>query len=143
MVKSKKKGWAMKSSAKGAGGAMTVAGYEKAQKPELAAICRVLRKEIDATLPMSGVMIYHAMPVWFIAGNPVVGFSVNAKKKVNLLFWNGQAFGEPDLEAVGKFHAAQIQFGDVEEIDKKKLKKWLKRAGKDIWDFEAYRKKQT
>jgi uncharacterized protein YdhG (YjbR/CyaY superfamily) len=128
----------MKSSAKG----MTVATYEKAQKPELAAVCRLLRKEIDATLPMSGAKIYHGIPVWFIAGNPVVGFSVNAKKQVNLLFWNGQALKEPDLEAVGKFHAAQVQFGDVGEVDKKKLKRWLKKAGKDIWDYAGMRKKK-
>jgi uncharacterized protein YdhG (YjbR/CyaY superfamily) len=141
MVKSGKRGGAMKSSTKGAG-AKTVTAYERSQKPELAAVCRLLRKEIDATLPMSGAMIYHAIPVWFIAGNPVVGFSVNAKKKVNLLFWNGQAFDEPDLEAVGKFHAAQVQFGDVGEVDKRKLKRWLKKAGKEIWDFEGYRRKQ-
>jgi uncharacterized protein DUF1801 len=132
----------MKSSAKSAGSDKSVAAYERGQKPELAAVCRLLRKEIDATLPMSGAMIYHAIPVWFIAGNPVVGFSVNVKKKVNLLFWNGQAFHEPDLEAVGKFHAAQVQFGDVGEVDKKKLKRWLKKAGKDIWDYAGMRKKK-
>ena len=124
-------------------GPKTVAAYVKAQKPGLAAVCRLLRKEIDATLPMAGAKIYHAIPVWFIAGNPVVGFSVTAKKQVNLLFWNGQAFDEPDLEAVGKFKAAQVQFGDVEEIDKKKLKKWLKKAGKDIWDYAGMRKKRA
>jgi uncharacterized protein YdhG (YjbR/CyaY superfamily) len=130
----------MKSSAKGAGGHKTLAAYEKAQKPELAAVCRLLRKEIDATLPMAGAKIYHGMPVWFIAGNAVVGFGVTAKKQVNLLFWNGQAFKEPGLEAIGKFKAAQVQFEDAEEIDKKKLKKWLKKAGKEIWDFEGMRK---
>jgi len=121
----------------------TIASYISAQKPGLATVCRLLRKEIDAALPMAGAMIYHAIPVWFIAGNPVVGFSVNAKKKVNVLFWNGQAFKEPDLEAVGKFRAAQIQFRDVEEIDKKKLKKWLRKAGKDIWDYAGMRKKKA
>lgn len=132
----------MKASAKRASGDETVANYERSLRPPLAAVCRLLRKEIDASLPMSGAKIYHRMPVWFIAGNPVVGFSVNARKKVNLLFWNGQAFHEPELEAVGKFHAAQVQFADVEEVDKKKLKRWLKKAGKDIWDFEGYRRKQ-
>jgi len=38
---------------------------------------------------------------------------------------------------------ARERFSDVEEIDKKKLKKWLKKAGKDIWDFEGYRREQT
>jgi hypothetical protein len=132
----------MKSSMKSASGTKTVAAYERAQKPELAAVCRLLRKEIDATLPMSGAMIYHGMPVWFIAGNAVVGYSVTAKKQVNLLFWNGQALDEPELEAVGKFKAAQVRFGDVGEVDKKKLKRWLKKAGKDIWDYAGYRKKQ-
>lgn len=120
-----------------------VAAYIGAQKPALAAVCDLLGKEIDAALPQSAATIYHGIPVWFIAGNPVVGFSVTAKKKVNLLFWNGQAFNESGLEAVGKFHAAQIQFGDVEEIDKKKLRKWLKKAGKDIWDYAGMRKKKA
>lgn len=121
----------------------TVAAYIGAQKPALAAVCRLLGKEIDAALPMSAATIYHGIPVWFIAGNPVVGFNVTAKKQVNLLFWNGQAFKTSGLEAVGKFHAAQVQFGSVEEVDKKKLKKWLKEAGKKIWDYAGMRKKKA
>jgi uncharacterized protein YdhG (YjbR/CyaY superfamily) len=124
-------------------GAKTVAAYISAQKPALAAVCRLLGKEIDAALPQAAATIYHGIPVWFIAGNAVVGFNINAKKQVNLLFWNGKAFKEPDLEAVGKFKAAQVQFSDVEEIDKKKLKKWLKKAGKDIWDYAGMRKKRA
>jgi uncharacterized protein YdhG (YjbR/CyaY superfamily) len=124
-------------------GTKTVAAYISAQKPALAAICRLLGKEIDAALPQSAATIYHGIPVWFIAGNAVVGFSVTAKKQVNLLFWNGQAFKESDLEAVGKFKAAQVQFSDVEEIDKKKLKKWLKKAGTDIWDLAGMKKKTS
>lgn len=120
----------------------TVATYISAQKPALAAVCRLFGKEIDAVLPMSAATIYHGIPVWFIAGNPVVGFSATAKKKVNLLFWNGQAFQEPGLEAVGKFHAAQVRFAGVEDVDKKKLKKWLKEAGKKIWDYAGMRKRK-
>lgn len=118
----------------------SIAAYVSAQKPELAAICRVLRKEIKAALPKALGRIYHSTPVWFIGENAVVGFHVTAKKKVNLLFWNGQALDEPDLEAVGKFKAAQVQFGDKSEIDGKKLKRWLKKAGKDIWDYAGMRK---
>src|ERR1700742_3155718 len=98
----------MKSSAKRAGGSKTVASYISAQKPALAAVCRLLGKEIDAALPQAGATIYHGIPVWFIAGNAVVGFSVTAKSQVNLLFWNGQAIKSPaGLAAVGKFKAAQ------------------------------------
>lgn len=121
----------------------TIATYISAQKPGLATVCRVLRKEIKSALPKATGKIYHSTPVWFIGENAVVGFSVTAKKKVNLLFWNGKVFREPDLKAVGKFKAAQIQFGDVEEIDKKKLKKWLKKAKTDIWDFAGMRKKRA
>lgn len=121
----------------------TVAAYGRAQSPELAAICRLLRKEIEAALPKASAKIYHSSPVWFIGENAVVGFSVNSKKQVNLLFWNGQALDEPGLKAVGKYKAAQVQFGDKSEIDRKKLKKWLKKAGKDIWDFEGMRKRKV
>ncbi len=121
----------------------TIAAYISVQKPALAAVCRVLRKEVKSALPKATGRMYHATPVWFIGENAVVGFSVAAKKKVTLLFWNGKAFREPDLKAVGKFKAAQIQYGDVEEIDRKKLKKWLKKAGKDIWDYAGMRKKRA
>lgn len=121
----------------------TVAAYISAQEPALAAVCDLLGREIDAVLPQAGATIYHGIPVWFIAGNPVVGLSVTVKSQVNLLFWNGQAFKEPGLEAVGKFHAVQVRFGSVEEVDKKKLKKWLIKAGKEIWDYAGMRKKRA
>ena len=127
---------AKRGSAKG-----SITSYISAQKPALAAVCRVLRKEIKLALPKATAKIYHSTPVWFIGENAVVGFSVTAKKKVTLLFWNGKAFKDPDLKAVGKFKAAQVQFGDAKEIDKKKLKKWLKKAKIDIWDFAGMRKR--
>ena len=121
----------------------SIPSYISAQKPALAAVCRALRKEIKSALPKATGKIYHSTPVWFIGENAVVGFSVTAKKKVTLLFWNGKAFREPDLKPVGKFKAAQIQFGDVEEIDKKKLKKWLKKAKTKIWDYAGMRKRMV
>jgi len=81
--------------------------------------------------------IWHAIPVWFIAENPVVGYNVTAKKGVNLLFWNGQSFAEPELKEAGKFRAAQIQFTDVSQIDPKAIRRWLKKAKTDIWDYQG------
>ena len=118
----------------------SITAYISAQKPELAAVCRLLRKEIKTILPKASAKMYHSIPVWFIGENAVVGFSVTSKKKVNLLFWNGQALDEPGLKAVGKFKAAQIQYEDKTEIDHKKLKQWLKKAGRNIWDFAGIRK---
>lgn len=35
----------------------------------------VLSREIDTNLPDAESKIWHAHPVWFINGNPIVGFS--------------------------------------------------------------------
>jgi len=115
-----------------------IAHYAKTQTAEHAAICHALRAEIDAVLPKAVSKIWHGSPVWFIGENPVVGYNVTSKQGVNLLFWNGQSFGEPALQAAGKFKAAQIQFTDVSQIDPKALRRWLKRASTDIWDYRGY-----
>jgi len=119
-------------------GADVIAHYAKTQTPEHAAICRALRAELDAVLPKATSKIWHGSPVWFIGENPVAGYNVTSKKGVNLLFWNGQSFGESALKAAGKGRAAQIQFTDVSEIDPNALRRWLKRAGTDIWDSRSY-----
>jgi hypothetical protein len=119
-------------------GADAIAHYATTQTAEHRAICHALRAEIDASLPKATSKIWHGSPVWFIGENPVVGYNVTSKKGVNLLFWNGQSFGESALKAAGKFRAAQIQFTDVSEIDSKALRRWLKKASTDIWDYRSY-----
>jgi hypothetical protein len=129
-----------KSNAKAAArdGADPIAHYAKTQTAEHAAICHALHMEIDVVLPKAIAKIWHGSPVWFVGENPVVGYRVTAKKGVNLLFWNGQSFGESALQPAGKFRAAQIQFTDVSGIDPKALRRWLKKAGTDIWDSRSY-----
>jgi uncharacterized protein YdhG (YjbR/CyaY superfamily) len=118
-----------------------IARYAKAQIPACAEICRTLRREIDSVLTNAASRIYYSMPVWFIKDNAVVGY--NAKSSyVNLLFWNGQAFNEKELTAAGKFKAAQIQFTKASEIDLKSLRRWLRKAKKDIWDYKGLRAKK-
>jgi hypothetical protein len=106
-----------------------------------AAICQVLRSEIAAALTKATSKIWHAMPVWCIGENPVVGYKVTPKH-VNLLFSNGQSFNESGLEAAGKFKAAQTKLTDVTQIDVKLLPRWLKKAGSDIWDYKGLREKR-
>jgi len=118
-----------------------IIAYENEQSPQNKAICKRLRLEITASLPKASSKIYHRLPVWFIGENAVVGYRVTAKRGVNLLFWNGQELDEPELVATGKFHAAEIQIQDVAEINSKNLKRWLKKAGKNIWDFAGLRKR--
>lgn len=102
-------------------------------------IVQLLHREIDAVLKNKAeARMYHAMPVWFVDGNAVVGYKSRAQH-VTLLFWNGQAFGEPELEAAGKFEAAQIHYTRVDEIDVTTLRRWLMKSGREIWDFKARR----
>jgi hypothetical protein len=114
-----------------------IAGHTSAQSPEHSGICDALRAMIDAALPTATSKIWHGMPVWFIGGNPVVGYKATPKH-VNLLFWNGQSFGEPALKAAGKFKAAQVQFTEASQIDPNALRRWLMKAGRDIWDYQAH-----
>src|SRR5260221_3112773 len=117
-----------------------IAHYAKTQTSGQAAICGALRAEIDAVLSKATSKIWHAMPVWFIGENPVVGYKA-APKHVNLLFWSGQSFAEPALKPLGKFQAAQIQFTEIAQIAQiapTALLRWLKKASKDIWDYHSH-----
>jgi hypothetical protein len=46
-----------------------------------------------------------------------------------------QHFDEPELEASGSFHMAQIAYDDAAQIDEQKLAGWLAKAGTSIWDM--------
>ena len=115
-----------------------ISSYAASQPARHAAICRKLRKSIDTAMAGASSKIWHAIPVWFIRENPVVGYHARADG-VTLLFWNGQEFDEPALQAVGKFHAAQIQYAEVSEIDAKALRGWLRKAATSVWDYRAMR----
>ena len=118
-----------------------IEAYTNVLSADLAAICRTLRHEISNAMPKATPKIWHGSPVWFIDGNPVVGYNV-AGKNVKLLFWNGQALKEPLLQSLGKFMAAQVQFADASEIDITTLRRWLKKAKSSIWDFKGLWKKE-
>lgn len=119
----------------------TVETYTKALSAADAGICRLLQKEIDAALPKAVSKIWHGAPVWFVGDNPVVGYNATAKH-VNLLFWSGQMFADPALKPVGKFKAAQVQFTDESQVDRKALTKWLTSSRVRIWDYQGHFKKQ-
>jgi hypothetical protein len=113
--------------------------YGKQLKPKQKAIADSLRKTINAALPKATSKVWHGHPVWFIGENPVVGYSTKTTG-VARLFWNGQAFGEPALLPVGKFHAAELKYADVAAIDAKLLIRCLRKAKTNIWDSVAWRK---
>lgn len=98
-------------------------------------ICNLLAGEIQKALPEAEDKIWHRTPVWFLNGNPVVGYA-SLKESVQLLFWSGQSFDEPGLEPEGSFKAAQKRYKNVSEIDTQELHEWLKNAKTIQWDYK-------
>jgi hypothetical protein len=108
--------------------------YNQAQAPTDRAICRLLAQEMDRHLPEAENKIWHRHPVWFLDGNPIVGYS-KLKDCVRLLFWSGQSFEEKGLEKEGSFKAAEARYTAVEQVDTKKLRRWLAKAADIQWDY--------
>jgi hypothetical protein len=80
--------------------------------------------------------IWHRHPVWFLDGNPVVGYS-KQKAGIRLMFWSGADFEEPGLDVVGKkFKDASAFFNSPDEVDVKALKRWLKKSAAIQWDYK-------
>jgi hypothetical protein len=50
-----------------------------------------LAHEIDRNLPSAESKIWHSHPVWFLQGNPIVGFS-KQKPGIRLMLWSGAEF---------------------------------------------------
>lgn|SRR5689334_18676151 len=98
-------------------------------------ICDLLAREIDGNLPEAENKIWHAHPVWFLEGNPVVGYS-QLKEAVRLLFWSGQSFAEEALKKEGKFKAAEIHYTSAGQVNGADLKRWLAKAREIQWDYK-------
>jgi hypothetical protein len=98
-------------------------------------ICEVLLQEIPTILPHAEGKIWHAHPVWFLDGNPVVGYS-RLKGGIRLLFWSGQSFDEPGLANEGTFQAAEKRYTSVDDIDLDDLHRWLAKSAEIQWDYK-------
>ncbi|MEY4674723.1 MAG: hypothetical protein RL148_2507 [Planctomycetota bacterium] len=109
--------------------------YNAAQAPSDRAICQVLARQIDLCLPEAENKVWHAHPVWFLEGNPIVGYS-KLKNCVRLLFWSGQSFEEGGLVKEGSFKAAEARYTAVDQVDVEKLARWLRDAREIQWDYK-------
>ncbi len=109
--------------------------YNKTQTPSDRAICQSLAEKIDCDLPEAENRVWHAHPVWFLDGNPIVGYS-KLKDCVRLLFWSGQSFKEKGLKKEGSFKAAEARYTSVDQVDSKKLARWLAEARDVQWDYK-------
>jgi hypothetical protein len=112
-----------------------IATYNNLQAEADREICNLLAATIDKALPKAENKIWHAHPVWFLDGNPIVGYS-KLKSCIRLLFWSGQSFEEEGLQHEGSFKAAEARYTSVDQVNKKDLKRWLMKS-KDIqWDYK-------
>lgn len=110
--------------------------YNNTQFAEDKLICDVLAEQINLHLTEAENKIWHSHPVWFLDGNPIVGYS-KQKKGIRLLFWSGKSFEEDKLNVLGgKFQDASIFYNSVEEIDSTDLKNWLQKAKEIQWDYK-------
>ncbi len=99
-------------------------------------ICELLAAEIDKKLTGAESKIWHRHPVWFLEGNPIVGYS-KQKAGVRLMFWSGADFGEARLQpGTGKFKDASVFFTSVEEVKTTELARWLKKSREIQWDYK-------
>ena len=109
--------------------------YNERQAPGYKDVCDMLASEIDENLPDAESKIWHGHPVWFLGGNPTVGYS-RQKRGIRLMFWSGADFEEEGLNVVGKkFKDASVFFNDISEIERSSLQRWLVKSRDIQWDY--------
>lgn len=112
-----------------------IQAYNDALSFEDTTICNTLAREINKSLKNAESKIWHRHPVWFLDGNPIVGYS-KLKNEVRLLFWSGQSFDEPGLLPEGSFKAAEARYTSKKEINKEDLHRWLEKSKTIQWDYK-------
>jgi hypothetical protein len=112
-----------------------ILSYHESLAAEDRAICDLLHAEISKVLPEAESKVWHAHPVWFLKGNPIVGYS-KLKGGVRLLFWSGQSFEEEGLAVEGKFKAAEARYVTVDDVKVTPLRRWLRKSREIQWDYK-------
>jgi uncharacterized protein YdhG (YjbR/CyaY superfamily) len=113
-----------------------IKSYNDQQTETHQEICNLLTFTIKNELTEAESKIWHAHPVWFLDGNPIVGYS-KQNKGIRLMFWSGADFEEADLIVrAGKFKDASIFYNQVSEIQQEDLKRWLEKSVAIQWDYK-------
>lgn len=110
--------------------------YNELQTESDRLICEKLCEIINENLIDSESKIWHAHPVWFLDGNPIVGYS-KQKRGIRLMFWSGKSFSEEILNVLGeKFQDASVFYNDISEMKENDIKRCLEKAEKIQWDYK-------
>lgn len=112
-----------------------IRAYHDSLAPTERRICDRLRRVIQRHLRGAEGKVWHRHPVWFLDGNPIVGYGT-LKGCVRLLFWSGQSFDEPGLSPEGSFKAAEVRYTTAAQIDESDLARWLGKAAMIQWDYK-------
>jgi hypothetical protein len=106
--------------------------YNQELEPGHEKLCDALAKAIERGLAGAEGKIWHAHPVWFLEGNPIVGYS-RQKRGIRLMFWSGADFDEPALDVLGaKFKDASVFLNSAAELDRAALARWIQWNYRDI-----------
>lgn len=115
---------------------LEITNYNNSQTTDDQLICNLLAEQINIHLTEAENKIWHSHPVWFLDGNPIVGYS-KQKKGIRLMFWSGKSFEDEKLNVLGaKFQDASIFYNAVEKINTTGLENWLKKAKEIQWDYK-------
>jgi hypothetical protein len=96
---------------------------------------------IAQKMPEAEGKVWHGHPVWFMDGNPIVGYSLK-KSGIEMLFWSGQSFKSDALRALGKFKAAALSIPTKEVLDPALITALLSEAKAIQWDYANLPKKR-
>ncbi len=113
-----------------------ILAYHEKQTAAAQEICNLLAAAISQALPDAENKIWHAHPVWFLEGNPTVGYS-KQKDGIRLMFWSGADFEEEQLKpGTGKFKDASIRYTSIGQVHVPDLKRWLKKSQHIQWHYK-------
>lgn len=113
-----------------------ISAYNTLLSPQDQELCDFLAQHINRELLDSESKIWHSHPVWFLQGNPIVGYS-KQKKGIRLMFWSGADFNEDSLTVLGgKFKDASVFFNHIDEINPVDLIRWLQKSNTIQWDYK-------
>lgn len=113
-----------------------IQAYNDLLEPPLKEVCDLLSTEIANALPNAENRIWHRHPVWFLDGNPIVGYS-KQKPGLRLMFWSGAGFEEPGLNVLGaKFKDASVFYNHTREVNPADLRRWLGKSIEIQWNYK-------